>query len=45
MTRDGMGARALEFLAMTAARSQEVQGVTWDEVDLDKAVWIVPARE
>lgn len=44
-TRDGMGARALEFLAMTAARSQEVQGVTWDEVDLDKAVWIVPARE
>jgi len=42
-TRDGMGARALEFLALTAARSQEVRGATWDEFDLDKALWIVPA--
>jgi integrase len=42
-TRDGMGARALEFLALTAARSQEVRGATWDEVDLDHALWIVPA--
>jgi integrase len=42
-TRDGMGARALEFLALTAARSQEVRGATWDEIDLDKALWIVPA--
>jgi len=42
-TREGMGARALEFLALTAARSQEVRGATWDEVDLDKALWIVPA--
>lgn len=41
--RDGMGARALEFLVMTAARSQEVRGATWDEIDLDKALWIVPA--
>jgi integrase len=42
-TRDGMGARALEFLVMTAARSQEVRGATWDEIDLDRALWIVPA--
>lgn len=42
-TRDGMGARALEFLALTAARSQEIRGATWDEIDLDKALWIVPA--
>jgi integrase len=42
-TRDGMGARALEFLALTAARSQEVRGATWDEIDLDNALWIVPA--
>lgn len=42
-TRDGMGARALEFLTLTAARSQEVRGATWDEIDLDKALWIVPA--
>lgn len=41
--RDGMGARALEFLALTAARSQEVRGATWEEVDFDKALWIVPA--
>lgn len=42
-TRDGMGARALEFLALTAARSQDVRGANWDEIDLEKALWIVPA--
>lgn len=41
--RTGMGARALEFLAMTAARSGEVRGMTWAEVDLDKGLWVVPA--
>lgn len=41
--RDGMGARALEFLALTAARSQEVRGATWDEIDTDKGLWIIPA--
>lgn len=39
--RDGTGARALEFLALTAARSQEVRGAAWDEFDLDKALWTV----
>ena len=42
-TRDGMGARALEFLALTAARSQEIRGATWDEIDLEDALWIIPA--
>lgn len=41
--RDGTGARALEFLAMTAARSGEVRGATWGEVDLDSGIWTVPA--
>lgn len=41
--REGMGARALEFACLTAARSQEVRGATWDEVDLDGAMWIIPA--
>ncbi|TIL44590.1 tyrosine-type recombinase/integrase [Mesorhizobium sp.] len=41
--RDGIGSRALEFVALTACRSQEVRGATWDEIDLDKALWIVPA--
>lgn len=42
-TREGMGARALELLALTAARSSDVRGATWDEIDLDKALWIIPA--
>lgn len=41
--REGFGARALEFAALCAARSQEVRGATWDEVDLDKAMWVIPA--
>lgn len=41
--RDGMGARALEFLAMTAARSGEVRGATWGEIDLDGGIWTIPA--
>jgi integrase len=36
-------ARALEFLILTAARSVEVIGTTWDEVDLAAKRWTVPA--
>lgn len=43
-SREGMGARALEFLALTAVRSGDVRGMTWGEVDFDKAVWTVPAE-
>ena len=32
--RDGMAVRALQFTAMTAARSGEVRGMTWDEIEL-----------
>ncbi|MDZ5647152.1 tyrosine-type recombinase/integrase [Nitrospirillum sp. BR 11828] len=39
----GMGARALEFLILTAARTGEVRGATWAEIDLVARVWIVPA--
>ncbi len=42
-TERGLGARALEFAILTAARSGEVRGATWDEIDLDKALWVVPA--
>jgi integrase len=42
--RGGFPARALEFLALTAARSGEVRGARWDEIDLDRALWIVPAH-
>lgn len=41
---EGMGARALEFVILTAARSGEVRGATWDEIDLDAKVWTVPAE-
>lgn len=41
--REGTGCRALEFLVLTAARSQEVRGATWEEIDLEKGLWIVPA--
>lgn len=41
--RDGMGARALEFTALTAVRSQEVRGALWDEIDLETGMWVIPA--
>ncbi len=39
----GVAARALEFLILTATRSGEVLGAKWDEVDLAKAMWTIPA--
>ena len=42
--RDGMAARALEFAILTAVRSGEVRGATWDEVDLAARVWTIPAE-
>jgi integrase len=42
--RDGMAARAIQFACLTAARSGEVRGMTWDEVDLDEALWVIPAE-
>ena len=40
----GIAAQALEFLILTAARSGEVRGITWQEVSLEDALWIVPAE-
>jgi integrase len=39
----GTAARALEFAILTAARSGEVLGMRWREIDADAAVWTVPA--
>lgn len=41
---EAMAARGLEFLILTASRSGEVLGAKWSEVDLDAAVWTVPAE-
>lgn len=43
-SQGGIGARALEFLILTAARTGEVIGARWDEFDLAQKVWIVPAE-
>ena len=42
--RDAMAALGLEFLILTAARSGEVLGATWSEIDLKAKVWAVPAN-
>ena len=42
--RDGIAARALEFLILTAARSGEVRGMTWGEVDLIANIWTIPGE-
>jgi integrase len=41
---DGMAARALEFAILTAARTGEVLGAKWGEIDLDEKIWTVPAE-
>ena len=40
---DGIGARALEFLILTATRTGEVIGARWDEINFLEKVWTVPA--
>jgi integrase len=41
---DGGAARALQFLILTATRSGETLGATWDEVDLEQKLWTIPAE-
>lgn len=41
--REAMAALALEFTILTAARSGEIIGATWGEVDFAKSVWTIPA--
>ncbi len=41
--RECVAARALEFAILTACRSGEVRNAQWAEIDLGKAVWVIPA--
>jgi integrase len=41
--QDGIASRALEFAILTAARTSEVTGATWQEFNLDGGLWTVPA--
>ncbi len=43
-TSSGLAALALEFTILTAARTGEVIAACWDEVDLQKGIWVVPAE-
>lgn len=45
MLRDceGVAARALEFIVLTVARTGEVRGMRWPEIDFATKVWTVPA--
>src|SRR6056297_2583503 len=51
--REGMAAKGLQFLTLTAARSGEVRGMTWDEIEIERrdttdktpsnGTWTIPA--
>src|SRR6266568_5048691 len=42
--RPGVAARVLEFAILTAARTGEVIGARWSEIDLEARLWTVPAE-
>jgi integrase len=41
--RDGLAARAIEFLILCASRTGEVIGATWNEIDFAAKTWTIPA--
>jgi integrase len=42
--REATAALALEFCILTAARSGEVLGAKWSEIDLQQKLWTVPGK-
>ncbi len=42
--REALGALALELCILTAARSGEILGMKWAEIDFGKKIWTVPAN-
>jgi integrase len=40
--RSGVAARAFEFMILTAARTSEVIGATWSEIDFQARTWTIP---
>ena len=42
-TRSGFSALGLEFLILTAARTGEIIGAKWSEMNLEKAIWTIPS--
>lgn len=39
-----VSARAVEFIALTAARSNEARSMTWMEIDFTEKLWTIPAE-
>lgn len=42
--REGVAAKALQFTILTAARTSEVTGAKWNEIDIEHGLWTVPAE-
>lgn len=42
--QEGMAARALEMTILCATRTSETLNATWDEFDLEKGIWVIPAE-
>ena len=42
--RQGMAARCLEFVVLTAVRSGEARGARWEEINLEERVWLIPGE-
>jgi integrase len=40
----GIPAKALEFLILATARQGEVVGATWQEIDTEARLWVIPAE-
>jgi integrase len=43
--KDGISPKALEFAILTACRSGEIFGATWQEIDFKSKVWIIPKEQ
>jgi len=43
-SREGVAAKALAFAILTAARTSEVLGADWREIDLEAGLWTVPGE-
>ena len=43
--REGISARALEFLILTNVRGANVREAEWSEIDFEKREWVIPAEK
>jgi integrase len=44
MRQDGLSAKALQLVILTATRTSETIGAQWDEIDLEAGTWTIPAN-